>query len=59
MKILLAIDDSKFADAAIHSAISQVRQDHTPGARVARAGLEQLYAKSLSQSWGGTDVQRA
>ena len=29
MKILLAIDDSKFAEAAIHSAISQVRQDHT------------------------------
>jgi nucleotide-binding universal stress UspA family protein len=29
MKILLAIDDSKFAEAAIQAAISQVRQDHT------------------------------
>jgi nucleotide-binding universal stress UspA family protein len=29
MKILLAIDDSKFAEAAIHVVISQVRQDHT------------------------------
>jgi len=29
MKILLAIDDSKFAEAAIHAVISQVRQDHT------------------------------
>jgi len=29
MKILLAIDDSKFAEAAIHVAISQIRQDHT------------------------------
>jgi nucleotide-binding universal stress UspA family protein len=29
MKILLAIDDSKFADAAIQATISQVRQDHT------------------------------
>ena len=29
MKILLAIDDSKFAEAAIRAAISQIRQDHT------------------------------
>jgi nucleotide-binding universal stress UspA family protein len=29
MKILLAIDDSKFAEAAIQTVISQVRQDHT------------------------------
>jgi nucleotide-binding universal stress UspA family protein len=29
MKILLAIDDSKFAEAAIQTMISQVRQDHT------------------------------
>ena len=29
MKILLATDDSKFAEAAIQAAISQVRQDHT------------------------------
>jgi nucleotide-binding universal stress UspA family protein len=29
MKILLAIDDSKFADTAIQATISQVRQDHT------------------------------
>lgn len=29
MKILLAIDDSKFAEAAIHAVLSQVRQDHT------------------------------
>ena len=29
MKILLAIDDSKFAEGAIHTAISQVRKDHT------------------------------
>jgi len=29
MKILLAVDDSKFAEAAIQVAISQVRQDHT------------------------------
>ncbi len=29
MKILLAIDDSKFAEAAMQAAISQVRQDHT------------------------------
>ncbi len=28
MKILLAIDDSKFAEAAIHAAISRVHQDH-------------------------------
>jgi nucleotide-binding universal stress UspA family protein len=29
MKLLLAIDDSKFAEAAIQAVISQVRQDHT------------------------------
>jgi len=29
MKILLAIDDSKFAEAATHAVLSQVRQDHT------------------------------
>ncbi len=29
MKILLAIDNSKFAEAATHALISQVRQDHT------------------------------
>jgi nucleotide-binding universal stress UspA family protein len=29
MKILLAIDDSKFAEAAIQVAISQVHRDHT------------------------------
>lgn len=29
MKILLAIDDSKFAEAAIQATISHVRQDHT------------------------------
>ena len=29
MKILLAIDDSKFPEVAIQAAISQVRQDHT------------------------------
>jgi len=29
MKILLPIDDSKFAEAAIHAVLSQVRQDHT------------------------------
>ena len=29
MKILLALDDSKFAEAAIQAAVSQVRQDHT------------------------------
>ncbi len=29
MKLLLAIDDSKFAEAAIHAVVSQVRQDHT------------------------------
>ena len=29
MKILLAVDDSTFAEAAIQAAISQVRQDHT------------------------------
>ena len=29
MRLLLAIDDSKFAEAAIHAVLSQVRQDHT------------------------------
>jgi nucleotide-binding universal stress UspA family protein len=29
MRILLAIDDSKFAKAATHAVLSQVRQDHT------------------------------
>ena len=29
MRVLLAIDDSKFAEAAIHAVLSQVRQDHT------------------------------
>jgi len=29
MRILLAIDDSKFAEAATHAVLSQVRQDHT------------------------------
>lgn len=29
MKLLLAIDDSKFAEAAIQAVISQIRQDHT------------------------------
>jgi nucleotide-binding universal stress UspA family protein len=29
MKILLAIDDSKFGEAATHAVLSQVRQDHT------------------------------
>ncbi len=29
MRLLLAIDDSKFADAAIHAVLSLVRQDHT------------------------------
>jgi len=29
MNILLAIDDSKFAEAATHAVLSQVRQDHT------------------------------
>jgi nucleotide-binding universal stress UspA family protein len=29
MKLLLAIDDSKFAEPAIHAVISQVRQDDT------------------------------
>lgn len=29
MKLLLAIDDSRFAEAAIQTVLSQVRQDHT------------------------------
>ena len=29
MRLLLAIDDSKFAEAAIHAVLSHVRQDHT------------------------------
>lgn len=29
MRILLAIDDSKFAEGAIHAVLSQVRHDHT------------------------------
>lgn len=29
MRLLLAIDGSKFAEAAIHAVLSQVRQDHT------------------------------
>lgn len=29
MKVLLAIDDSKFAEAATHAVLSRVLQDHT------------------------------
>ena len=29
MRLLLAIDDSKFAEAAIHAVLTQVRPDHT------------------------------
>src|SRR5215469_6524079 len=29
MTLVVAIDDSKFAEAAIHAVISQIRKDHT------------------------------
>jgi len=72
MKLLLAIDDSKFAEAAIHAVLSQVRQDHTQvlvlhavdwsdfmPTPFPAVGVEPMFSPRQLESIIGSETQRA